>query len=719
MPTTHRSPHRALIVGVVVLVLSLPTINVVAAEDQPHIGFVSGITPVSPDPDPVDVYVANADGSGLVNLTEGYGAEWQWAWSPDGSSIAFISSHTGTAKLYVRSLDATEPFSVAEGPDHEQGLAWSPDSTRIAFVSSQDGDNDVYIADVVARTFRNVSNDLGDSSGPRWSPTGEYLAYNVRREDGDDVNVDVYIVGGSVGSPVNVTNDSGESSEGAWSPDGSRFLFVTDRDGNDEIYVADGNGRNPRRLTNSPANDRYPAWSPDGSRIAFSSGLEIRPEGSTGWRIVIPSRIYVMDADGSHRRAITDGSIDPDINPDYRADYSIAHAGPVWSPDGSRLAFAVTVSGPGPHSRTFTVYQVDPTRGGPAVDLWSGGGGWYLRWSPDGSRVAIQSTGNYGIDSETVIASANGTGTPVRLVIGVGSGPGGWSTYGTHFAYVNSGGTQPGDTVFVTAPDGTNPVDITAGLPGPVTSAASWRPQPIGPVGLVDPSSGKWYLRSRVGVVTAFYYGNPGDVPFMGDWDCDGVDTPGLFRASNAFVYLRNSNTQGIADLRFFFGNPGDVPLAGDFDGDGCDTVSIYRPSEQRFYIINHLGRDEGGLGAADFDFLFGNPGDTPVVGDWDGDGIDEVGLHRSSTGLFYWRDTLTTGSADGAILFGNSGDRFVTGDWGKVTGADSPAVFRPGTATFYFRHTLTEGIADSQFTWPGSARRWLPVAGVFGLDRR
>ena len=47
-----------------------------------------------------------------------------------------------------------------------------------------------------------------------------------------------------------------------------------------------------------------------------------------------------------------------------------------------------------------------------------------------------------------------------------------------------------------------------------------------------------------------FFYGNPGDVPFMGDWDCDGVDTPGLFRLSDAFAYLRNSNSQGIADIR-------------------------------------------------------------------------------------------------------------------------------------------------------------------------
>jgi CSLREA domain-containing protein len=245
--------------------------------------------------------------------------------------------------------------------------------------------------------------------------------------------------------------------------------------------------------------------------------------------------------------------------------------------------------------------------------------------------------------------------------------------------------------------------------------ATPFEAQPGDTVGLVDPATGRWHLRGRSGVVSSFFYGNPRDVPFVGDWDCDGTATPGLFRTSDAFAYLRNSNTQGIADIRFFFGNPSDVPLAGDFNGDGCDTLSIYRPSEQRFYIVNELGENDGGLGAADFSFLFGNPGDKPVVGDWDGDGIDEVGLHRESTGFFYWRNTLDTGVADGEIFFGDPGDRFVAGDWGIVDGKDTPGLFRPSNVTFYFRHTLTQGVADSSFTWEGAGPAWLPVAGAFG----
>ena len=231
-------------------------------------------------------------------------------------------------------------------------------------------------------------------------------------------------------------------------------------------------------------------------------------------------------------------------------------------------------------------------------------------------------------------------------------------------------------------------------------------------LGAVDPTTGQWHLRNDSGGVTTFYFGNPGDYPFMGDWDGDGVDTPGLYRQSDGYAYLRNSNTQGIADIKFFFGNPGDVPIAGDFNGDGFDTVSIYRPSNQTFYIINKLGSNDGGLGAADFSYVFGNPGDKPFVGDFDGDGIDTAGLHRESTGFVYFRNSHTQGIADNQFFFGDPGDRLVAGDW-TGNGFDSPGLFRPSNTTWYLRWSNTQGNADESFVW-GQAH-WLPVAGEFG----
>ncbi len=228
-------------------------------------------------------------------------------------------------------------------------------------------------------------------------------------------------------------------------------------------------------------------------------------------------------------------------------------------------------------------------------------------------------------------------------------------------------------------------------------------------VGVVDQSTGVWTLRKPDSSMFSFFYGNPGDVPFMGDWDCDGIDTPGLYRQSDGFVYLRNSNSQGVADIRFFFGNPGDLPLAGDFNGNGCDTVSIYRSSEARWYIINALGANDGGLGAADFSYLYGDIGDVPFVGDWNNDGIDTPGLRRFSNGFVYIRNTNSQGNADQSWFYGDDGDHVFTGDY-NGDGIDSIGLFRPSNTTIYLRNDLSTGIADTDFQLgtPNSK----PVAG-------
>src|SRR5690606_7006065 len=70
-------------------------------------------------------------------------------------------------------------------------------------------------------------------------------------------------------------------------------------------------------------------------------------------------------------------------------------------------------------------------------------------------------------------------------------------------------------------------------------------------VGAFDPNTGQWHLRDSAGEETSFYFGAPGDVPLAGDWDGDGVDTVGVYRPSNQTVYLRNTNTTGLAEVTF------------------------------------------------------------------------------------------------------------------------------------------------------------------------
>ena len=112
-------------------------------------------------------------------------------------------------------------------------------------------------------------------------------------------------------------------------------------------------------------------------------------------------------------------------------------------------------------------------------------------------------------------------------------------------------------------------------------------------------------------------------------------------------VYIKNHLSDGIADSRFMFGNPGDRAFAGDFDGDGVDTIGLRRDALGAAFLAraNTSGRADT--------LRFGNPGDQVIAGDWNGNGKQTIGVYRPSTGWFYYRNSNGTGVADGSLYVG------------------------------------------------------------------
>jgi len=104
----------------------------------------------------------------------------------------------------------------------------------------------------------------------------------------------------------------------------------------------------------------------------------------------------------------------------------------------------------------------------------------------------------------------------------------------------------------------------------------------------------------------SFVYGAPTDYPVMGDWNGDGIDTPGVVRGNSWYL----SNTyNGRVDLSFTYGIAGDVALVGDWNGDGVDTPGVFRYG--MWYLSNIFG------GAGDYIFGFGKGLDPlPIVDD-------------------------------------------------------------------------------------------------------
>lgn len=232
---------------------------------------------------------------------------------------------------------------------------------------------------------------------------------------------------------------------------------------------------------------------------------------------------------------------------------------------------------------------------------------------------------------------------------------------------------------------------------------------PADQLAMHDPASGLWYIRDADGIVRpAFYYGIPGDIPMTCDWDgLDGVSTVGLYRGSQGFMYLRNSNEFGVAENDFYFGIGEDVPICGDWDGNGTETIGIFRPSNRTFYLAN-----TNDTRVADVMAVLAAPGTVPLAGDWDGDGFDSVGLYDPISRTVSLTNSLETPTIAISYAYNTiPEDKIITGDW-DGDGYDTVGLFRLPDLAFYLRDDFVMDHANIDFLF-GEAH-WTPVAGVW-----
>ncbi|HEV8580779.1 MAG TPA: SBBP repeat-containing protein [Thermoanaerobaculia bacterium] len=224
-------------------------------------------------------------------------------------------------------------------------------------------------------------------------------------------------------------------------------------------------------------------------------------------------------------------------------------------------------------------------------------------------------------------------------------------------------------------------------------------------IGVFRETEGKFFLRNSntAGAPdVTVNLGLHGDLPVAGNWLGFG-DRPGVFR-QGTFILKPFFSDLICCNLIFPFGQASDQPVAGDWDGDGVETVGVFT-SIAEFQLIN-----SNAFGEPELAFLFGNVGDVPLAGDWNGDGIDTAGVFRPSTGEFFLRNTNDTGIGDITVAgFAQAGDLPLVGDW-NGDGIDTIGVFRGSMGQFLLRNKNTFGPADLvvEFGLPGD----VPVAG-------
>jgi hypothetical protein len=182
-----------------------------------------------------------------------------------------------------------------------------------------------------------------------------------------------------------------------------------------------------------------------------------------------------------------------------------------------------------------------------------------------------------------------------------------------------------------------------------------WNGDGITDLGIFDGRTGLWYrdtnrslgltgasqeFRNRVltnvpsdSVVS---FGARSDTPVPGDWNGDGKDDLGVARNVNGSLvwYLDTNGTEGwqSGDSIISFGVAGDIPIVGDWNGDRIDDVGVVRfeNGNLTWYLDSNGIR---GWQSGDSVIRFGTRGDVPVTADWDGNGTDNIGVYRASAG--------------------------------------------------------------------------------------
>jgi Tol biopolymer transport system component len=264
----------------------------------PPIGF-----PIAPGKN-IDLYSLST--AGQARLTNAIGNDQFAVWSPDGAKIAFEASRSTTISpfvnydIYVMNADGTGVDRLTTSLAFDTTPSWSPDGQRIAFTSFRSGDPEIYVMNADGSGQHRITHAAGwDFAFGNWCPDGRILFHSDRAAAALPLEpvplgtFDVYLMDADGSNVTPLTTDPANDDEAVCSPDGAKVVFVSERDGAREVYVMDIDGTSQTRLTFDGASASRPSWSSDGARIAFDSDADGDQE------------IYLMNADGTDVTQLT------------------------------------------------------------------------------------------------------------------------------------------------------------------------------------------------------------------------------------------------------------------------------------------------------------------------------------------------------------------------------------------------------------------------------
>jgi hypothetical protein len=198
-------------------------------------------------------------------------------------------------------------------------------------------------------------------------------------------------------------------------------------------------------------------------------------------------------------------------------------------------------------------------------------------------------------------------------------------------------------------------------------------------------------------------------------------DSVALFDPESGIWELRNRNAGGFFPDGpvFAYGSGGGIsrPVLGDWDGNGTDTVGVVEANPDG--TTTWKLRNTNGPGGADIVVTYGGANSIPVVGKWTGGSVDHIGIVEFAGGVATWklRNSFTAGAPDIQVAYGGANSIPVVGDWdGNGTDTMGIVEFGGGVATWKLRNSFTAGAPDAgNFSYGGAG--WEPITGDWNGD--
>ncbi|MBL7115729.1 MAG: PD40 domain-containing protein [Kiritimatiellae bacterium] len=236
-----------------------------------------------------DLYVCDADGGNLLQITHDKKPCLFPKWSADARGIVYTSYVGGFPDVYHIDLVSGRRRRIAAFPGLNAGADVSPDGREIVLTLSKDGNPDVYTMNLRTRRIKRVTRTQhAAEASPTWSPDGRRIVYVSDRSGSPQL----YVVSRDGGRGQRISFHGSENVSPDWGPDG-RIVCSSRRNGRYQLVLYTVQPQAELQITGEYVDHETPSWAPDGRHILFTKTQNYR------------SDLYVLDTKGDPQIRLT------------------------------------------------------------------------------------------------------------------------------------------------------------------------------------------------------------------------------------------------------------------------------------------------------------------------------------------------------------------------------------------------------------------------------